>query len=365
MSRLAVCLSLGLAAFAPAQEPSPVRPVPEPTVPARGAAGGVLHYNPSFSYRPEISFAPPPPMAGYIGAAGGYPFPAYRQDPMNGYLTGVASVTAATGQYWNDIQQAKITREQARVASMDTARKGLELEMWYERQKPKTQDLVDAAVRTDLERARRDPPMTEVWSGQSLNALLNNILKSPRPTGGPAIPLPEDTLRGLNLVDRSSRGNLSLAKDEGKINWPVSLQDESFDGPRDHFSRLFGQAMSAINSGDAPDFKLTRDMRKDLKDMADRLEDQVETLSPGAYLSGRRVINQLKEQVAGMSDPSVVKMSRSWRGEVKTVADLVNVCQSKGLQFGASASPGDERAYTSAYYAVRSYERDLSGFASR
>jgi hypothetical protein len=287
-----------------------------------------------------------------------------RQDPMNGYLTGVASVTTATGQYWNQIEQARLTREEARRSSFETQKQQVELERWYEAQKPKTQDLVDAAIRTDLETARRDPPPTEIWSGKSLNSLMNNLLKSPRPTAGPQIPLAEDVVRGLNMVDKSSRGDLSLAKDEGKIAWPESLQEEAFDVPRDRFSKMFGQAMGQINSGEMPDFKLVREMRKDLKVMETTLEDLVEKISPGAYLSGRRVINQMKTQVAGMSDPAVVKSSRSWRNEVKTVADLVGQCQ-KGMSFGPSVSPGDERAYTAAYYALRNYERDMAQLARR
>jgi len=293
------------------------------------------------------------------GYPGGYGYP-YRQSAMNGYLTGVASVTQATGQYWNDIEQARITREKANQATYDTAKKRVETEMWYESLKPKTQDLIDNEVRNDLERARRDPPQTEIWSGKSLNSLLNNVLKSPRPTAGPNIPLSEDILRGLNLVDRSSRGNLSMAKDEGKIAWPVGLQDEAFDGPRDHFTKLFGQAMSVVNSGDMPDIKLLRELRKDIKEMESTLEDQIETIAMGNYLSGKRVLTQLKQQVAGMSDPAVVKSSRSWRNEVRTVADLVGLCAGKGMEFGASATPGDERAYQAAYYSMRNYERELS-----
>ncbi|NBO92760.1 MAG: hypothetical protein EBV06_10700 [Planctomycetia bacterium] len=385
MFRLAVCVAVLIAASVNAQVPypassGPIRPEPVGSGPARGAAGGVLDVKPSTERLPTVEVNQTiTQIPSYTGGIGGYslgtmsgynpymynPPWGTRQTALNGYLTGVASVTTATGEYWNQIGQAQLTREQARRSSYDTARKRIETEMWYESLKPKTQDLIDAAVREDLERARRDPPATEIWSGKSLNALLNNILKCPQPTNGPTIPLTDDMLRGLNLVDKSSRGNLSMAKDEGKIAWPEALQEEVFDGPRDRFSKLFSQAISSVNAGAMPDFKVIRELRKELKDMETQLDDQVDKISTGSYLAGRRTLNQLKTQVAGLSDPAVVKSSRSWRNEVRTVGDLVRICQTLGMEFGASASPGDERAYTATYYSLRNYERDLVQLARR
>jgi hypothetical protein len=311
----------------------------------------------------------PPTFGGVgFGGFGGFGMPmggVFVQDPMNGYLTGVAAVTEATGQYWNNIQQARITREQSRQMSYDTARQRVELEAWYESRKMKTQDLVDNQVRTDLERARRDPPQTEIWSGKALNALLNNILKHPTPTAGPNIPVSSEILQGINLTDRASRGNISLSKDEGRIAWPIGLQEEVFDGPRDSFSKLFAEATSAINSGAMPEIKNIRQMRRDLDTLQQMLEDQIETISPGTFLSGRRIINQLKEQVAGMSDPALCRSCQTWRQEARTVSDVVKVCLTKGLQFGAAVSPGDERAYTAFYFQFRNYERDLMSLARR
>ncbi|MGL4551732.1 MAG: hypothetical protein ACRC33_11135 [Gemmataceae bacterium] len=377
MCRLTALLLLGLAAATPAQNPytaeGGVRPAAPGSSPVRGSAGGVLDVRPGVERQPTIEVNPTinvtQPFAGSSGMYGLTTAPMYpgffQQSAMNGYLTGVASVTAATGEYWNQIQQARLTREEARRSSFDTARKRVELEMWYESIKPKTQDLIDNTVRADLERARRDPPQTEIWSGQSLNALMNNILKSPNPTSGPNIPLSQDTLRGLNLVDRSSRGNLSMAKDEGRIAWPESLQEETFDGPRERFSKLFAQSISAINAGDAPDIKALREMRKELRDMTETLEGQVSSISPAGFLSGRRVLNQLRDQVAGMSNPAVLSVNRGWRTEVQTVADLVGVFKKQGLTFGPAVAPGDERAYNVVFFALRNYERSLAQLASR
>src|SRR5262249_52340704 len=156
------------------------------------------------------------------------------------YLQGTADLTVATGQYWKDIEAARITREQSRQMSLETQRQQIQFEMDYERLKMDSARAARINQRNALlEIARTDPPMTEVWSGQTLNILLSSVLNNSTPTTGPRIPLEEDTLRGLNLIDKSSRANVSLAKDEGKISWPTALQDEVYDAPRDHFSKLF------------------------------------------------------------------------------------------------------------------------------
>jgi hypothetical protein len=370
MSHYALLLFFGAATSILAQSSTPVPLEPDPRNPVRGTTGGVLDTHSRFEYQPQIVINNQAPPATPAGGFGGYGFGGFGgfgmpmggvfiQDPMNGYLTGVASVTAATGQYWNDIQQARITREKSRQMSYETARKGVELEAWYESRKMKTQDLVDNQVRTDLERARRDPPQTEIWSGKSLNDLLNNILKHPRPTSGPNIPVPAETLQGINLVDRASRGNISMAKDEGRIAWPLGLQEEDFDAPRESFTKLFSQSMSEINSGKMPEIRTIRQMRRDLDTMQQKLEDQVETISPGAFLSSRRTLNQLRDQVTGMSDPALCRSCQTWRRDARTVADVVNVCMTKGLQFGGAVSPGDERAYTAFFFLFRNYERGL------
>src|SRR4051812_7265904 len=127
MSRFSALLLLGLAATATAQNPyvSPpgaLRPVPDGYSPARGEAGGVLEVKPGgVDRRPTVEPTPTPTSASsYTGGVGNYslmtaPMNPYmynpygmRQDPMNGYLTGVASVTTATGQYWNQIEQARL-----------------------------------------------------------------------------------------------------------------------------------------------------------------------------------------------------------------------------------------------------------------
>ena len=289
------------------------------------------------------------------------PYYGYRQDPMNGYLTGVASVTSATGQYWKDIQSARLTREEARRSSFETTRKQLELQRWYEVQKPKTQDLVDAAVRTELEGARRDAPMTDVVAGRSLNALLNNVRKLGRLSRGPNIQLEEDTLKHINLTSPAVSGNVGMLKDGGKITWPLSLQEKPFEDVRTRLARNIEQAVDAIKTNDGKvEPRLLRDIEADRKALDAMVKNSQDDMTIGQYLEAQRFMGQLSAAVNSLKDPAIKKyFNNTWNAKGKNVAELMEHMKNEGLNFGP-AGPGDESAYMALYYALREFESGLA-----
>jgi hypothetical protein len=283
-----------------------------------------------------------------------------RGNSIGGALQGLSSLTVANSEYYQGIQQARITREQSRQMALDTKRKEIEFEMWYEQVRPTAPKMVAQEQRTDLDWARNYAQKTEIWSGNTLNVLLKSCLKAPYPTRGPNIPLDEKQLRGLNLNDGTTRASLSMAKDDGKIDWPEALAAESFDGIRDQFSKEFTAAMQQAQSSGPPSRAMMNALRSDLKQLQEKLDDQVNDLAPSRYIESARLLKQLNENIRGLGNASVVKASRNdWRKDVRNVADLVGYCMKNGLQFGPAAN-GDETSYTSFYYAMRRYEIGLS-----
>jgi hypothetical protein len=290
------------------------------------------------------------------------PYFGYRQDPMNGYLTGVASVTSATGEYWNQIERARLTREEARRSSFQTERARLELERWYEAQKPKTQDLIDATVRTDLDRARRDAPLTEVIGGKSLNDLLNNVRKLGRLSRGPNITLDEETLKHINLTSPAVSGNVGLLKNDGKITWPLSLQEKQFEDIRTRLARNIEQAVGEIKADKdgKVEPRLLRDIEADRKALDTKVRNSQDELTIGQSLEAQRFMGQLSAAVSALKDPQVKKyFNNTWNAKGKTVAELMENMKNEGLNFGA-AGPGDESAYMALYYALREFESGLA-----
>ena len=306
---------------------------------------------------------PPTGYGNYNGYNNGYP-PVLTG--AGSRLQGQASLTAASGQYQVNIQQARILREQSRQASFDTTRQRINLEMEYEDLKnQRYRQAVEMNRQAVLDKARRDPQDTDIWSGMTLNVLLKSILGAPAPTRGPNIELSQDTLRGLNLSDGISRGSLAMAKDDGKIEWTDALQDASFDTSRTRFTENFVKAMKAAQGGEKSDRSTLKDLQSDLKSLGDQLDDVVTTLSPDSYMESRRLLNKLKDALTGLStDRILASCNSSWRKDVRTVADLVAYCQQKGVEFGAAAAAGDRVRYQAAWLAVRAYERGTVQLAS-
>jgi hypothetical protein len=286
--------------------------------------------------------------------------------PTGAALMGLASMTSAQGQYWNQIEQARITREQANQLSFETAKKRVEAALWYESIRPTAPKMLEKEKATDLDWARNYAQNTEIWSGRTLNVLLKSILASPYPTRGPNIALDESTLKGLNLTDMTTRGNLALAKDEGRIDWPEALQDAPYDKARDRFSKNFDRAIKTAQEGERPPISLVRDLRSDLKALEEKLDDQVRDLAPSRYIESRRTLNKLKDTIKGLSDARICKScNASWRKNVRTVSELVAYCMKNGLEFGPAAAPGDEASYSAAYFGLRNYERESVLMAQR
>jgi hypothetical protein len=330
------------------------------TTPGYGGMNPYVNPTPTVVPSSAPAYTSAAPYAGPSTAVPYYPSYPYYQPPFGATLQGYASLTQATGQYWKDIGSARITREQANQATLDTKRKQIEFEMWYEKIRPTAPKMRAAEQAADLDWARRDPPNSEIWSGRTLNVLLKSILNSSQPTSGPQLALEENIVSGLNLTDKTSRGNLALAKDEGKIAWPEALQEEAFDEARDRFSKNFNKALVDVKDGDQPPISTLRDLRKDLKTLEDTLDDKVRDLAPSRYIESRRLLNQLKNTVKGLSDPRLCKScNNNWRKNVKSVSDLVGYCMKNGLEFGPATAPGDYPSYTAAYYAIRNYERGL------
>jgi len=354
-----------------------------PTITTAGAGYGVstvgsAGYNP---YTGSASLATDPSAAyggygmstmpgGYGGGGyGGYYGPGYGPggETANvlsgyaGYLRGTAALTSATGQYWKDIQSARITREQSRQMALETQRRRIMEEAAYERMKPTAQDLRDRELMADLVRARRDPPPTEVWSGKALNDLLRSVATtgSGKLNRGPNIPLEDEMLRNINVTDSASRANLGLLKDGGNLAWPLSLKEAPFDEARKRLDRNLILAVRQIKDKDPLDRAMLKDIRADFQAMNDRLAASVGDLSPSQYIESRRYLNQLEDAVKALEDPKVINLYHNlWKARGGNVAELMNNMIKDGLRF-APATPGDEGSYSGLYQALRAYEASL------
>jgi hypothetical protein len=297
--------------------------------------------------------------AGYGGYSPTTP-PGYGvSEYSGGYLRGLADVTAATGRFEKDQQTARMIREQSRQAALDTRRKSILDEAFYERMRPKAQDLRDAELATELNRARRDPPSGEITSGKALNELFRSIVGVGRLDRGPNIPLEDDTVKNINLADPLSRGNVGMIKDLKKaedVQWPLTFHDGKFDEARKRLSRNLVLAAQQVRDRDPIGPNTLKDLRADFNTISDELAANVGEMAPSPYIEARRHLKQVDDALRALEDPNVGKFfSSGWMAKGKNVAELVDHMKNQGLRF-APATPGDEAAYVALYYHLRNYE---------
>jgi hypothetical protein len=123
-------------------------------------------------------------------------------------------------------QRAYLTKEQVRAAQLDNRRRAFD-EYYYEKANtPTLNEELERAQREEVRRAQYNPPLTEIWSGKSLNDLLQSSLNlMARGCVGPTVPLYAEALRSINVTTGApGSGNQGLLKDPGPINWPIQLQ---------------------------------------------------------------------------------------------------------------------------------------------
>jgi len=273
-------------------------------------------------------------------------------------LQGMASLTSANANYWKETQNARLLRERARQESLNTERRRIEMQQWYDTVRPTAVSMRTREMASDLDSARRAATDSDILSGRALNTLLDSIQKTGKLSGGPAVPLEEDVVRRVNVTGGTS-GNVGLLKDGGKLNWPEGFQGEQFEEPRKRLTRNIALAVQTLKDGEAVRPDVVRDIRADAKTIAETLDETANDLSPPQYIEARRFLRQLENAVAALADPKVVNyFNNNWQARGKTAAELVAHMTRNGLRF-APAAAGDEAAYRAVYQALRAYEAGL------
>src|SRR5262249_59456939 len=115
------------------------------------------------------------PYDGY-GSPGSSPYQS-AADPFGGYLSGGADVINSQASFIVKQQEATLIAEYGRQARLETRRR--QFDQWlYERDhRPTLEDERETSQQRELRRSQNDPPLTEIWSGKSLNTLLVDLQK--------------------------------------------------------------------------------------------------------------------------------------------------------------------------------------------
>jgi hypothetical protein len=211
--------------------------------------------------------------------------------------------------------------------------------------------------RDALQRALRQSPDTEIWSGTTLNNLLAHVQQlHAQGVQGPDVAIDAELLKNINVsVKQASPG---LLKEGEKLTWPLALRALS---PRDVAEELRDQIDALMIHGKkqavagAVDAGVLEELRRSIARLRGLLKDQVAEVAFADYAAAKRYLNDLDQAVTILKQPDAGKHVRgAYAARGNTVKELLEHMSQNGLKF-APADAGGERAYAAIYQAFRGY----------
>ena len=215
-------------------------------------------------------------------------------------------------------------------------------------------------------RARNNPPNSEIWSGDALNALFAALqgAESQGLTADP-VPLDPDVLKHINLTTGQASGaGAAMLKNITNLDWPFALQGGAY---QDSAAKVQALALKAVDEVKA-NGRVTAAAFGQLNAAATAMDNAVskdQSLSPTDYITAKGFLDDLRSSIQSLRDPNVAKyLSGAYAAKGPTVADLVRQMTSQGLHFAPAADP-DQSSYTVLYQGLRTYDYRLARLASR
>jgi hypothetical protein len=277
---------------------------------------------------------------------------------LGNYLQGAASVIESQAQFLKSEQQAYLLREQAEAARIDNRRAVREQYLYERANTPTLEEQREFRRQQDLWRSLNDPPVTEIWSGRSLNILLDAIQRARSEHGyqGTDVPLDPDLVRRINVSSGNS-GSIGVFRPREDLLWPLPLQLDTFDDNRKEIDKLARLAVPQVASG-KPDVETLDSLTQANARLRARLRENVRAMPSTDYLQALRFVNQLISSTRALRDPGAASFFNDWILTARGVGELVDQMTQKRLQF-AAATVGDEAHYTSLHRALVTYASDL------
>jgi hypothetical protein len=295
---------------------------------------------------------------------GGYSTP-YSTDPTYGYLRGTADVISATGNYYATMQRARLSNEEAKRSQIDTRRKLLDEARDERMQQPTAENQRQQDLEAAYQRARRDPPATEIWSGRSLNDLLRNLVNlQKKGIKGPNIPVDEEVLKHVNLKVAGGNGNVGLLKGNGSLDWPLPLLDGKFAEGRQRLAEQLAHSIEQVRLGNRVEASRLNDMKAAVGRLSGALDQGATDLTPTKYIEAKRYLNQLGDALKALEDRKVADLvHRTWVVKTKNITDLVQYLGDNGLEIAPAVGSGDEAAYRALHAAMVAFDNGIAAVA--
>jgi len=306
-----------------------------------------------------------PPVYGGGVRPGAYINPYYPQgSPGYNTLNGQADLMRSYGDVVKDQETARVTREQANQAKIDTKRKAFDEMMYEKANTPTYTETLTAEKAQILTRLMNFPVRSEITDGKTLNAMLPLVESlSGQGTQGPPVPLSQTIVNQLN-ISGSGTSSVGMLRGGGQVDWPPALRGDLQKKVDKELTVAYDAAVKNMLNP-----KIMKQLRTDLKaireDMRKQLaKDEIETSS---YLQAIEFYNALESSVNALEKADARKeLAGNYSPRARNVQELVDFMSENGTKF-APATPGNENAYQVAHDAFVRYARiaqSSSGFTS-
>lgn len=292
-----------------------------------------------------------------------YPYnpymPYYAIPPSAGNLYGASQVIQAQNQQLTSVQQAKLMQQQVKQSKVDTKRAAFD-EWKYEQANTPTQAELKAKEQlAQLQRARNEPPITEIWSAQALNVLLQDLQKLQNSNYySQPVQLDPQILKHINVTASRNDSSIGLLRADGKLEWPYALRSSMFASDREDIDQLMLKVVNEAKGG-TPSYDTVSKLEKDVKQMTAKLREKIKDIPSNQWIDAKRYADQLSDTVKLLQESNVSNyFNGKWQAKGSTAAELVAYMTNQGLRF-APVTAGDEAAYAVLYRDLLSYDTAL------
>lgn len=276
-----------------------------------------------------------------------------------GTLYGSAEMAKAFGNVITSQEQARIMRQQAMQAAIDTQRKRFDFELYKAANTPTYTEEQMKIARQVHKRILSNSSPSEILNGTALNILLDDARKHPnKKVSMDPIPLSEDILRRLNVT--AGMGNMGLLRDNGKLVWPAALQDLMSAEQRRTIETLAQNLMNGAKNGKV-DANALRDLGNELDRTQTNLVKKVNEVPTIQYLEGKRFIREFNDARIAL-ERGEAKAHFGFQDFVqggKTIQEVVDYLVSRGLKL-APATAADEGSYRAFHSALVAFDVALN-----
>jgi hypothetical protein len=279
------------------------------------------------------------------------------------YLTGVGIAAAGMGSYnlntamansinvdteikWNEYVYACIKNEMRENAEHRAAMMARDHENYNKIQ----------------QRIRENPEERDVENGDSLNAVLDQLL-SPKIQESSfryaEVPLAVDAIRLIpfKLGEKNEKFSMTRLSPRGKGKWPVAFQDDRFAAERRGYERALDTALEQAIDG-----KMSQEALREVEVAVERLKHKLDKVIPPSndrqYIEAKKRLDELSISARLLKTHKIEMVL----GEIDkyggtTVNDLRIFMQRYNLRFAVAESP-DERKLYPELYATLVQQRD-------